>query len=217
MHLKWKITYLYLYALVIIIYHINNEYENICKSFAFFTSFHGSFHKSVTMALVENLRQSPWQLPKFGIWPDEHCPITTQLAWVIISILQTFLVMHKSCKGNHLHLFHPDRLQPESLTCLIYFCCSQLSKMLDWSSVTFGSWFKKKDDKTWCNVNSNYEICICSWKAFQEYVWNERSELNFSNFLFWQLFIPLAYQFYILNYMIFHTISSYDSYSTVGF
>lgn len=151
------------------------------------------------------------------IWPDEHCPITTQLAWVIISILQTFLVMHKSCKGNHLHLFHPDRLQPESLTCLIYFCCSQLSKMLDWSSVTFGSWLKKKDDKTWCNVNSNYEICICPWKAFQEYVWNERSELNFSNFLFWQLFIPLAYQFYILNYMIFHTISSYFSYSTVGF
>lgn len=117
--------------------------------------------------------------------------------------------MHKSCKGNHLHLFHPDRLQQESLTCLIYFCCSQLSKMLDWSSVTFGSWLKKKDDKTWCNVNSNYEICICPWKAFQEYVWNERSELNFSSFLFWQLFIPLAYQFYILNYMIFHTISSY--------
>lgn len=55
--------------------------------------------------------------------------------------------MHKSCKGNHLHLFHPDRLQPESLTCLIYFCCSQLSKMLDWSSVTFGSWLKKKMTK----------------------------------------------------------------------
>lgn len=178
------------------------------------------------MALFISL--SPWHWLKiYGslhgnflnlvIWPDEHCPITTQLAWVIISILQTFLVMHKSCKGNHLHLFHPDRLQPESLTCLIYFCCSQLSKMLDWSSVTFGSWLKKKDDKTWCNVNSNYEICICPWKAFQEYVWNERSELNFSNFLFWQLFIPLAYQFYILNYMIFHTISSYVSYSTVGF
>lgn len=57
---------IYLYALVIIIYHINNEYENICKSFTFFTPFHGSFHKSVTMALVENLRQSPWQLPKSG-------------------------------------------------------------------------------------------------------------------------------------------------------
>lgn len=57
---------IFLYALVIINYHTEDEYENICKSLAFFTFFHGSFHKSVTMALAENLGQSPWQLPKSG-------------------------------------------------------------------------------------------------------------------------------------------------------
>lgn len=218
MHLKWKITFLYLYALVIIIYHINNEYENICKSFAFFTSFHGSFHKSVTMALVENLRQSPWQLPKFGIWPDEHCPITTQLARIIISILQTFLVMHKSCKGNHLHLFHPDRLQPESLTCLIYFCCSQLSKMLDWSSVTFGSWLKKKMTNLDVMLIVIMKYAFAHGKHFKNMYGMKGQNSIFQVFFFDNFsFLLHINRFYILNYMIFHTISSYDSYSTVGF
>lgn len=56
MYLKWKIIYLYFYVLVIIIYYINNEYENICKSFVFFIFFYGFFYKFVIMVLVENLR-----------------------------------------------------------------------------------------------------------------------------------------------------------------
>lgn len=39
--------------------------------------------------------------------------------------------------------------------------------MFDWSLVIFGFWLKKKDDKIWCNVNSNYEICIGYGKYFK--------------------------------------------------